>query len=205
MPEPVTICECFARDGLQHEPTAVDTDTKIDVINTFSAAGFKRIEATSYSHPDYVPVFSDASSVLSEITRVPDVWFKATCPNTKAINRAVADYDAGYPANELSLLVSATESHTKKNLRTTRSEQWQRIKRMVDTAGGRFRLIGVISVALGCPFEGHVDPSTVIDDVKRFADLGVSLVTVGDTTGCATPSRVRSFLISWVRWLRRPL
>ena len=76
----------------------------------------------------------------------------------KAVERALADLEAGYGANEISLLVSATESHTRKNLNRTRAEQWQNIADMVAAAGGRFRLVGTVSVAFGCPFEGAVDP-----------------------------------------------
>jgi isopropylmalate/homocitrate/citramalate synthase len=55
MPDAVTICECFARDGLQHEPEFVPTATKVALLDSFADAGFRRIEATSYSHPSRVP------------------------------------------------------------------------------------------------------------------------------------------------------
>jgi len=90
-----------------------------------------------------------------------------------------------------SLLASATESHTERNLGTTRQGQWRRIEEMVAAADGRFRLVGVISVALGCPFEGEVPPERVVEDVLRFERLGVKIVTIGDTTGLGTPARVR--------------
>ncbi|MEU7628903.1 hydroxymethylglutaryl-CoA lyase [Nocardia sp. NPDC049220] len=192
MPDAVTICECFARDGLQHEPEFVPTETKVALLDSFAAAGFRRIEATSYSHPDRVPGFSDASQVLAAITRKPGVAFKATCPNPRAVRRAVDDLEAGHGAEELSLLVSATESHTERNLRTTRAGQWERVTEMARLADGRFRLVGVVSVAFGCPFEGTVDPGRVAEDVARFIDLGADLVTLGDTIGVATPPSVRA-------------
>jgi hydroxymethylglutaryl-CoA lyase len=188
----ITICECFARDGLQHEAGFVATADKIAAIDAFTQAGFPRIEATSYSHPDRVPAFRDASEVLAGIHPGEGVWYKATCPNARAVRRALADLDAGRGANEISLLASATESHTQRNLRTTRAAQWANIAEMAQAADGRFRLVGVLSVAMGCPFEGAVDPASVVDDVARFAALGVTLVSVCDTTGLATPSRVRA-------------
>lgn len=191
MPSSVTICECFARDGLQHETAPLSTADKIAVIEAFTAAGFHRIEATSYSHPDRVPVFRDASQVLAGIRRRPGAYYKATCPNPRAVSRALADLEVGHGANELSLLVSATPSHTERNLRTTRDQQWRNVAEMVRLAGGRFRLVGVISVAMGCPFEGAVDPGAVLADVARFSELGVELVAIGDTTGLATPRTVR--------------
>jgi hydroxymethylglutaryl-CoA lyase len=186
----VVLCECFARDGLQHEPAFVPTATKRALVERFAALGFPRVEATSYSNPKVVPQFADASQVLKSIQRRANVYYKATCANVKAVERALADLDAGHGANEISLLVSATESHTQKNLNRSRAEQWQNIAAMVDAAKGRFRLVGTVSVAFGCPFEGKVDIGSVLADVEKFAELGVTHVALGDTTGMATPRSV---------------
>ncbi|MBS0336846.1 MAG: hydroxymethylglutaryl-CoA lyase [Proteobacteria bacterium] len=191
MPE-VTLCECFARDGLQHEPAFVATPAKLALIERFAAAGFRRIEATSYSNPKVVPQFADASDLLRALPRRDGVYYKATCANVRAVERALADLDAGFGANEISLLVSATESHTQKNLKRTRAEQWANVQEMAAAARGRFRLIGTVSVAFGCPFEGAVDPGSVVADVAQFASLGVEHVALGDTTGMATPKSVRA-------------
>ena len=189
MPD-VTLCECFARDGLQHEPAFVPTPTKVALVERFAALGFRRIEATSYSNPKVVPQFADASALLRALPRKEGVFYKATCANVRAVERALADLEAGFGANEISLLVSATESHTQKNLRHSRGEQWQNVKEMAGAARGRFRLIGTVSVAFGCPFEGAVEADSVISDVAHFADLGVDHVALGDTTGMATPRSV---------------
>jgi hydroxymethylglutaryl-CoA lyase len=187
----VTLCECFARDGLQHEPAFVATATKRALVERFAALGFKRVEATSYSNPKVVPQFADASDLLRSLQRKPGVHYKATCANVRAVERALADLDAGFGANEISLLASATEAHSQKNLNRSRAEQWQNIEEMARTAKGRFRLIGTVSVAFGCPFEGKVDPSSVVADVERFHSLGVEHVALGDTIGAATPATVK--------------
>jgi hydroxymethylglutaryl-CoA lyase len=191
MREKVTICECFARDGLQHETADIPAAAKVAAIDAFTAAGFPRIEATSYSNPARIPAFRDASEVLAGIARAPGVHYKATCPNPRAVQRAIADAAAGHGATELSFLVSASEAHTQRNLRTTRAAQWEAVAEMARLAAGRFRIVGVISVALGCPFEGAIDPARVVADARRFADLGAELLTVGDTTGLGTPGNVR--------------
>ena len=188
----VTLCECFARDGLQHEPAFIPTDTKRALVERFAAIGFPRVEATSYSNPKVVPQFSDASDLLRSLSRSSGVFYKATCANPKAVQRALTDLDAGFGVNEISLLVSATESHTQKNLKRSRAEQWANIDEMVHAADGRFRLVGTVSVAFGCPFEGNVDSGRVVEDVARFHALGVRHVAIGDTTGMATPVSVKS-------------
>jgi hydroxymethylglutaryl-CoA lyase len=187
----VTLCECFARDGLQHEAAFVPTAAKRSLVERFALLGFARVEATSYSNPKLVPQFADATELLRSLQRKSGVYYKATCANLRAVERAIADLDAGFGANEISLLVSATESHSQRNLNRSRAEQWQNIEEMARTAKGRFRLIGTVSVALGCPFEGQVDPGVVAADVERFHELGVEHVALGDTIGTATPRAVR--------------
>src|SRR5204862_7049171 len=188
----VTLCECFARDGLQHEPAFVPTATKRALVERFAGLGFKRVEATSYSNPKGVPQFADASELLKSLARRPGVHYKATCANVRAVERALADLDAGFGASEISLLVSATEAHSQKNLNRSRAEQWRNIEEMARAAKGRFRLIGTVSVAFGCPFQGKVDAAVVVPDYEKFQSLGVEHVALGDTIGAATPSSVKS-------------
>ena len=188
----VTLCECFARDGLQHETAFVPTETKRRLVERFASLGFRRVEATSYSNPKVVPQFADASELLKSLKREKDVFYKATCANVRAVERALADLDAGFGASEISLLVSATDAHSRKNLNRSREEQWQNIAEMAQAAKGRFRLIGTVSCAFGCPFEGRVDPRAVLADYERFLSLGVEHIALGDTIGTAAPSHVKS-------------
>ena len=165
------------------------TDTKRALIERFAALGFQRVEATSYSNPKVVPQFADASELLAvaaaarraSTTRRP----APMCARSSARSPTA---DAGFGVTEISLLVSASEAHSMKNLRQPRAEQWENVRKMAAAAQGRFRLIGTISVAFGCPFEGAVDPAVVVADALRFAEAGVDHVALGDTTGMATPA-----------------
>ena len=71
----VTLCECFARDGLQHEPQFIPTETKRALVERFAGLGFQRIEATSYSNPKVVPQFADASELLRTLSRRENVFY----------------------------------------------------------------------------------------------------------------------------------
>jgi hydroxymethylglutaryl-CoA lyase len=193
----VVICECFARDGLQHETTLLPAEAKIAMIDRIADCGFRRIEITSFAHPKQVPQFADAEAVLKGVRRRPDVLFKATCPNPQAVQRALAAQQGGWGPEEISLLVSASEGHTARNLRRTREEQWQNIAEMAALARDAFVMVGTISVAFDCPFDGPTPPERVLEDARRFADLGVTRIAIGDTIGSATPPRVRD-LIGWL-------
>lgn len=192
MERDVILNECFARDGLQNESHFVETATKIALIDSFTSLGFRRIEATSYANPERVPQFADASEVLAGMQRGRGVLYKASCGNVRAVERANADFDLGAGPNEISLLASASEGHSKKNLNATKAEQWARIAAMVETAGGRYNLVGSLSVAFACPFDGLISPDVVTQDCARFADLGVKTISLGDTIGAATPDRIEA-------------
>jgi hydroxymethylglutaryl-CoA lyase len=122
------------------------------------------------------------------------VW-SATCPNVRGVERALRDRSAGAGVDDLSLLVSATDAHSMRNLNRDREAQWKNVTDMVRAAEGSFLLTGVISVAFGCPFEGAVDPAVVHRDVERFTALGVTRVTLADTVGMATPDTTRAMFI----------
>lgn len=192
MTDPVVLCECFARDGLQHEPDFIHTTVKRTLIEQFAQIGFRRVEATSYSNPKVVPQFADASELLRGLVRRPGVFYKATCANLKAVERARGDVAAGVGVNEISLLLSASESHTQRNLRSSRADQWNNVQSMIAAAGEGLRMVGTISVAFGCPFEGKVDPGVVVTDAHRLVQSGVRHVALGDTTGMATPRSARA-------------
>lgn len=190
LPPAVTLCECFARDGLQHEPAFIPTAVKLELLDRFTRIGFRRIEATSFAHPVHVPQFADAEAVLEGLQRRPGTRYKATCANMQAVHRALAAAERGAGPQEISFIISTTESHTQKNLKRSRAAQWQVIEQMADAARGRFVLVGALSMVLGCVFEGEVDPAVVEADVRRFAQLGVEIVTLGDTSGLGTPPAV---------------
>jgi hydroxymethylglutaryl-CoA lyase len=194
---PLVLCECFARDGLQHETVQIPIEAKIAMIERIADVGFRRIEITSFSHPRHVPQFADAEQVLKGVRRRPGVLFKATCPNPQAVKRALDAKAGGWGPEEISLLVSASEGHTQKNLRRTREEQWQNIAEMAALAKDAFVMVGTISVAFDCPFDGPTAPERVLEDAERFASLGVTRIAIGDTIGSATPPRVRD-LIGWL-------
>jgi hydroxymethylglutaryl-CoA lyase len=182
---------------LQHETVQLPTEAKIAMIERIADCGFPRIEITSFSHPKHVPQFADAEQVLRGVKRRPGVLFKATCPNPQAVKRALEARDGGWGPEEISLLVSASEGHTRKNLRRTRDEQWANVTEMAALGRDNFVMVGTISVAFDCPFDGPTSPERVLEDAQRFAEMGVTRIAIGDTIGSATPPRVRD-LIGWL-------
>jgi hydroxymethylglutaryl-CoA lyase len=182
------INEVSPRDGLQMERNHVPTESKIAFIDALSACGFARIEVTSYTSPKAIPTLADAEAVMAGIARVAGVKYTALVPNLRGMERAVA----GGP-DEINLVMSASETHNRANLRMTRAHSLATLQEVIRAAESAALPCNVsLSTSFGCPFDGEVDPGEVIALARSLADSGAAGITICDTTGMAYPTQVAS-------------
>ncbi|MBD8601324.1 hydroxymethylglutaryl-CoA lyase [Pseudomonas sp. CFBP 8771] len=178
--------EVAPRDGLQIEPIWVATADKIALIDQLSLAGFSRIEAGSFVSPKAIPALRDGEQVFHGIARQPGVTYVALIPNLKGAQRALAA-----KADELNLVLSASQSHNRANMRMTREQSLAGFTEVLELARGTsVSLNGTIATTFGCPFEGAIDERVVMDLVDAYQRLGMQGVTLADTTGMANPRQV---------------
>jgi hydroxymethylglutaryl-CoA lyase len=190
--------EVGTRDGLQMEPVFVPTQDKINLVNALSETGISKIEVTSFVSPKAIPALRDAEVVMHEITRKPGVIYSALVPNVRGLERALDAH-----ADELNLVMSATESHNQANLKMSCEQSAQALAQVV--AVGRQAQVRInvsLSCVFGCPMEGDVSTQAVIDWCARAIETwGVHGVSLCDTTGMAYPSQVfaltRNFRSRW--------
>jgi hydroxymethylglutaryl-CoA lyase len=186
LPGRISIREVGPRDGLQNEDP-VPTAAKIKLIDRLSGTGVQRIEAVSFVRPEAIPQMADASEVWAGIARAPQVRYSALVPNLRGAQRALA---AG--VTELEAVVSASDTHNRKNVNRSTEESLAQIAGVIDQAhqaGASCQVI--VSTAWGCPYEGDVPVDRVVAVAGRAVADGADSVSFGDTTGMATPSRVR--------------
>jgi hydroxymethylglutaryl-CoA lyase len=185
----VSIREVAPRDGLQNE-APIPTAAKIRLIDALSGTGVRRIEAVSFVHPKAIPQMADADEVWAGISRNPQVRYSALIPNTRGAQRAIA---AGF--REIEVVVSASDTHNRRNLNRSTDESLADIAGLIPLihdAGATVEVI--VATSFGCPFEGDIDPDRVAAIVARVHADGADRIAFGDTTGMATPRRVRDLL-----------
>ena len=190
--------EVGTRDGLQAEQTFVPTEEKIALVNALSETGMAKIEVTAFVSPSAIPALRDAETVLRQIERAPGVVYSALVPNLRGAERAI---DA--LADEMNLVMSASETHNLANLRMTRGQSFAALSEV--NALARMAKLSVnvsLSCAFGCPMEGDVPVATVLDWCARFVDdMGARGVTLCDTTGMAFPGQVAALTTAFrTRW-----
>jgi hydroxymethylglutaryl-CoA lyase len=186
--------ECWTRDGLQNEAQIVPTAQKVEMLSGILAAGFTRIEATSFAHPKYLPQFADAEEVLRLIPRRAGVHYRGLCSTPKGVERAVASKGEGFGVDELAMVISASESHNRANVKASRADYQATLeamaRRAIDTG---HEVFGWVLTSFGCPIEGDVPVADVIRLGKWWRDIGATYVGFGDTTGVANPLQVSRF------------
>jgi hydroxymethylglutaryl-CoA lyase len=187
----VAIREVGPRDGFQNEPEVVPTDEKVRLIELLAASGLKRIEVTSFVRADVIPQLADGAEVLGRIAVPDDVSLSVLIPNERGLDNALALRDRFH---EVNVFLSATESHNRANVNRSIEESLTGLERVVGRARAEgLRCEGVISVAFGCPYEGHVAPERVFAIAERLIAAGAQEIGFGDTTGMANPAQVREF------------
>ena len=189
LPDRISLREVGPRDGLQNEHP-VPTQAKVELIDTLSGTGVRRIEAVSFVHPKAIPQMADADEVWGQIEKASAVRYSALVPNSRGASRALT---AGF--TELEAVVSASDTHNRKNVNRGTAESLDDIAVIIDAAhqaGATCQVI--ISTAWGCPYEGDVPVARVAATASRAVADGADSVSFGDTTGMATPSRVRALV-----------
>ena len=179
----VLVTEVGTRDGFQSEKEFIPTEVKAELINALIDAGVQSFEATSFVSPRAVPQLADASKVMELIHRRPGVRLTGLVPNARGAERAAAAR-----VDMMACFVSASETHTQANLNKSIDAALADFVEMAPIAKQYgIPLRGAIATAFGCPFEGDVSLDNVLKIVAVYMQHGARHITLGDTTGMATP------------------
>lgn len=192
----MSVYEVGPRDGLQNEVKALPTEDKVRLIHALMDAGLKRIEATSFVSPKWIPQVADAAEVMAKVERRPGVVFSALVPNLKGLERAV---DTGL--HEACVFLSVTEGHSKKNINKSVAEA---VETAIETAAAArkagLRVRAYLSCVWGCPYEGRVTTKQVVNVAKQLLEIDMYQLALGDTIGVGVPTQTVEILQALYEW-----
>ena len=191
LPRVARIREVGPRDGFQNEPEIIPTEVKVGLIDALARTGLSRLELTSFVRADVIPQLADAAEVLRAVDIPAGVSRSCSFPTSAAWT------------TRLSCATTSTRStcfcrHRSRTIATTSigpsTSPWTDLERVLARArAAGLRCEAVISVAFGCPYEGHVAPERVFAIAERLAAAGAQEIGFGDTTGMANPVGVGAF------------
>ncbi|MDP1725128.1 MAG: hydroxymethylglutaryl-CoA lyase [Alphaproteobacteria bacterium] len=189
----ITLVEVGPRDGLQNEKTQIPTHIKIQLIEKLLDAGHKVIEIGGFVSPKWVPQLADTPAIVDHFTQKhsqSDLRFPVLVPNLKGFQDAL-----NHKAKEIAIFGAASESFSLKNINVSINESFERFKDiMIEAKKNNIKVRGYISCVMGCPYEGDIPLSKVVDVSQRMFDLGCDEISLGDTIGVGTPNKVKDLL-----------
>ncbi|MBQ0720760.1 MAG: hydroxymethylglutaryl-CoA lyase [Gammaproteobacteria bacterium] len=192
LPKSVKIFEVGPRDGLQNEPAPVDTESKVALIEMLADAGVQAIESGSFVSPKWVPQMAGSEAVFGTLNRQPGVTYSALTPNMRGLERAISA-----KVSEVAVFIAASEAFSQKNTNCSIDEGLARAAELTQVARAEGLAVrGYISVVAGCPYQGEVKPSALAPLAKALLDMGCYEVSLGDSTGVATPGQINNIIDS---------
>ena len=200
-PKFVKIIDVGARDGLQNEKQTVPSQVKIELINGLIDAGVKKLEATSFVSPKWVPQMADNADVLNGIVKCDEVTYSVLTPNMKGFEAALAHKDQ-FANYEVVIFGSASEAFSQKNINCSIAESIERFAPVAKAAKDHdIKVRGVISCTVGCPYEGEIAPEKVAYVTQKLVDIGAQHIGIADTIGVGTPLKVQKALDAALRYI----
>lgn len=137
--------------------------------------------------------------------RDPTLSLPVLVPNTQGLTSLLALLNTPSPlssapapppiTDEIAVFISASEGFSRANLNCSIAQSLERLEPVVKTAleiGLKVR--GYVSVVVGCPFEGRVEPGKVREVAKALVEMGCYEISLGDTIGVGTPESWREMV-----------
>jgi hydroxymethylglutaryl-CoA lyase len=190
LPKQVRMVEVGPRDGLQNEARTVPAATKIALIERLAETGLAVVEAGSFVSPKWIPQMADTADVLAGLKRKPGVAYPVLVPNMKGFDAARA---AG--VDEIAIFGAASEKFSQRNINCSIAESLERFAPVAAAAKQHgLRVRGYISCVVDCPYEGPIAPPAVADVAEKLFAMGCYEVSLGDTIGTGTASRIEAMI-----------
>ena len=191
MSDKILISEVGPRDGLQNCTGIMPTEVKKRWIKGLYEAGLREIEVGSFVPPKLFPQLADTKEIVQFAKTLPGLTVLALIPNLRGAEAAL---EAGVDA--VTYPLSASETHSIKNLRQTHDQVIENVKlvrALFDTVPQDQRPVfeTAISTAFGCSIEGNVPEAKVYELSERLLEAGSDELGLSDTTGYAHPLQVK--------------
>lgn len=184
----IILREVGLRDGLQLVKAYPSTNTKIRWIEEEHAAGVRHFEVGSFLPATRMPQFADIRDLIVAVGELP-----GTVSSALALNERGAEDALRTGIREIGCVVSATDEHSRANMRRSRNEAVELVRKVVsmrDAAGSGAIVNAGIAMAFGCSLTGDVETATVLDLSERCLEAGADVIGIADTVGFAGPRQV---------------
>jgi hydroxymethylglutaryl-CoA lyase len=183
----IKLIEC-PRDAMQGWKTFIPTEKKIQYLNSLLQVGFDTIDFGSFVSPKAIPQMQDTHEVLKKLD------LAGITTKLLAIIANVRGAEAALQYNAIQYLgfpLSLSETFQQRNTNASIKDALLRVREIqtLCTAGGKI-LVVYLSMAFGNPYGDPYNSETAYKYGAELAAEGISIISLADTVGVATPQQV---------------
>ncbi|MHA7128314.1 hydroxymethylglutaryl-CoA lyase [Algoriphagus namhaensis] len=192
----IKLIEC-PRDAMQGIPTFIDTAIKAAYINQLLEIGFDTIDFGSFVSPKAIPQMRDTAEVLDLLDlHQSKSKLLAIVANTRGAEDALSFEQIDY----LGFPLSVSETFQKRNTNASIAEALHTVEEIQNKCEIKGKtLVTYLSMGFGNPYGDPYSPELVAEYVRKLDELGITIISLSDTIGAATPQLIRELFETQVQ------
>jgi len=190
MNDKIQLVEC-PRDAMQGWKKQIPSEQKIEYINALLKVGFDTIDFGSFVSAKAIPQMADTKKVIAELDLSgSQSKLLAIIANVRGAKESL-EYDKifllGYP-------FSVSPTFQLRNTNSTIESSFESVQEIQDLCvKNNKQLVIYISMGFGNPYGDRYDEEIVMKWVKKIAALGITIISIADTVGLASPRRLQNW------------
>ncbi|WP_375561862.1 hydroxymethylglutaryl-CoA lyase [Bernardetia sp. OM2101] len=181
------IIEC-PRDAMQGLSHFIDTDIKINYLNSLLQVGFDTLDFGSFVSEKAIPQMKDTSEVLEHLDLSNTATkLLAVIAGYGGLKRAIEFEKIDY----LGFPLSISETFQIRNTKKTVQEALNLVSEAQNMCLQRNKtLVVYLSMAFGNPYKEVYNPKIVSDFMRKLDEMEIKIVQLSDTIGSSTQENI---------------
>jgi len=189
MQQTIRLIEC-PRDAMQGWKNFIPTEKKVEYIRSLMQVGFDTIDFGSFVSAKAIPQMADTLEVVRSLQSEmgsDSSKLLAIVANFRGAEEAIK-YDVitylGFP-------FSVSPTFQMRNTNSTIGQSLKRVEEIQDLClqNGK-QLVVYISMGFGNPYGDEYSQELVFNWVNKLVEMGISIISLADTVGVASPEQV---------------
>lgn len=183
----IKLIEC-PRDAMQGWPSMISIEKKINYQQALLKVGFDTIDFGSFVSPKAIPQMADTEEVLNALDLEHSTSkLLAIIANLRGAQDAVKHE----PITYLGFPFSVSETFQLRNTNATIEDSLERVKEIQELCMIHNRkMVVYLSMGFGNPYGDPYHEDLVLHWAEKIIAEGVSIISVADTVGLASPEQV---------------
>lgn len=181
------LVEC-PRDAMQGWPGLIETEKKINYLQSLLEVGFHTLDCGSFVSPKAVPQMADTEEVINSL----DLSGTKTKLLTIVANTRGAETACGFEkVSYLGYPFSVSETFQQRNTNAGIEDSLKVVEQISKLCADHNKdAVVYISMGFGNPYGDSYSYELVLNWIRKIIDTGVRTISLADTVGVATAQQV---------------